>query len=95
MREIRQSGSEGGGHELNPVSLPLLPFHSTLCAKPPAADSPRHGIARQSHRDLLRHGANYRRRVDLVPPIVVHALSPRRKFWCCDSSTGGYFALNR
>ena len=24
MREIRQSGSEGGGHESNPVSLPLL-----------------------------------------------------------------------
>ena len=32
MREIRPSGSEGGGHELNPVSLPLFQPVATLSA---------------------------------------------------------------
>jgi hypothetical protein len=32
MREIRQSGSEGGGAETNRLSLPLFPeFSHSLC----------------------------------------------------------------
>jgi hypothetical protein len=38
MREIRQSGSEGGGGETNRLSLPLFKLFSSflvrLCAKP-------------------------------------------------------------
>ncbi len=30
MREIRQSGSEGGGTEVNPFSLPLLKLRTVV-----------------------------------------------------------------